>query len=219
LDLRSASEDERWELLRSRAEALAGGEALDVEDRQDPRPLLGRIESAHPGTFEAVFRASGPGRYRLEVRRRPPDAAHLVSDTFGREHRRLVGLMEDVEHLARGGAFELAAACYKEFRCGLARHMLVEEQVLLPEFETLPGGSHDPCAATKQDHIVLRRAFDAMAETLRRHELEHFLSAMRAFVEVWGEHNLREERVLFPAIDEARDERARAELLGRAMCF
>lgn len=116
------------------------------------------------------------------------------------DHDRLEGLFSDYEKM-KGPAMRKAERKFGEFREGLERHIIWEEDILFPIFEERTGmRASGPTEVMRNEHLQIRRYLAAIHDLLRAgdgrtDELERSLFA------VLGGHNSKEENVLYPWID------------------
>jgi iron-sulfur cluster repair protein YtfE (RIC family) len=139
-----------------------------------------------------------------------------VSEFLGGDHRRLDAMLSTVEGLVASGAFAQAAPGFAEFACGLSRHIDMEETVLFPAFEEKTGMADGPTRVMRAEHLEIRRLLDFLASAIGASDAAGFTDADRRLHEVLGEHNQKEERILYPMSDRvAGGERHRDDLVRK----
>ena len=130
-----------------------------------------------------------------------------IKDFFQRDHREIDGLYRAALEQAKSGATEAALRTYDQYERFLERHIVWEETLLFPAFEEATefkeGG---PTQVMREEHRRIR-AFKA---ELRAHlatlkgpapPTHPLWEASRALVEVLGDHNRKEEAILYPMCD------------------
>lgn len=120
------------------------------------------------------------------------------------DHRRLDGVMEECRSLSAAGDMKGAAIRFVEFRAGLLRHIGIEEELLFPEFEAATGLSEGgPTGVMRHEHLEIRRLMELIDELFRGPSPSptEFESLRSAVVSLLHEHNLKEERILYPMTD------------------
>lgn len=134
-----------------------------------------------------------------------------IQTAFAADHDRLDELFTRFQQHKRSD-FVRAREFFKEFKFGLQRHIIWEEQVLFPLFEQKTGIYHNgPTEVMRADHRRIGTHLEAIHDKVRRqdadsdHEEQGLLTALAA-------HNEKEERVLYPTLDRllTDDERAAA---------
>jgi iron-sulfur cluster repair protein YtfE (RIC family) len=147
----------------------------------------------------------------IELESRPA----TVSDYMMRDHRRLDEILADVVRMVDDGELERADHNFGDFDKGMARHIRMEEGSLFPAFEVRsPSGAH-PIAVMQREHRLIESALGEMRLALARGAVSAFREAHRRLVELLEAHNLKEERVLYPAIDRVLGAVERADLIAR----
>ncbi|WP_341502470.1 hemerythrin domain-containing protein [Gallaecimonas sp. GXIMD4217] len=117
---------------------------------------------------------------------------------FQDDHQRLDALLEELEqHPHDDDSLALAEA----FKAGLERHIRWEEELLFPAFETQTGMHHGGptavmCVEHQQIHALLASLVEAVAAGKSPLEIIDELK------QVLGEHNLKEEKILYPMCDQ-----------------
>ena len=135
--------------------------------------------------------------------------SYLMAD-HARLDRLLAGLRSSI---ASGAIFE-AVALHEKLERGLRRHIRLEETIVFPLFEerTRIGG---PVAVMKVEHrqieALLERTRAALAEAGRARLTE----AAGELATLIAQHNLKEERILYPKTDQALTPDERRELAAR----
>jgi hemerythrin-like domain-containing protein len=144
----------------------------------------------------------------------PPEClTHLLS----LDHRRLDAILAAAKQSLHSGDIVRGFARFSEFRDGLERHIAAEEEVLFPMFEALTGGAGGgPTHVMRLEHREIRRLMGEIASELERHGGDGHTTPLAALTARIYAHNGKEERILYPAMDQAaRDADALEALLRR----
>ena len=124
-----------------------------------------------------------------------------VCDHFEKDHDRLDGLFTEFQRLKRAD-YPAAKAHFKEFLTGLTRHIVWEEDVLFPLFESKTGmADRGPTAVMREEHRVIKARLDALHDKVRAADPDSDAEE-RALLGVLKDHNVKEEQILYPAIDQ-----------------
>lgn len=217
MDVREMQGPNHCEAVVAAFDALAPGEALVVVSGHVPRRLLGRLQEERKGQFEWSPLEGGPERYRTEIVRRPAEAGTLrgVNEALAWDHDRL----EEVEARAFGhfeaGDSAAARETWAEFSFGLRRHIGFEEAILFPAFEQGTGMSPDagPTAVMRHEHRRIEELLDAIGSALAGAGAPQPLRA--ELHRVLGEHNMKEEQILYPMTDNCLQAEDRDALVAR----
>jgi iron-sulfur cluster repair protein YtfE (RIC family) len=122
---------------------------------------------------------------------------------FEADHDRLDGLFKKFQELKRT-EFEKAKESFKEFKSGLQRHIIWEEEILFPLFERKTGSTSGPTQVMRMEHRQIREYL----ESIHKKVLDQ--SALggpdsdqeeQMLLAVLSAHNQKEENILYPAID------------------
>ena len=158
-----------------------------------------------------------PASFRTEISRRAaePGARREVAEALAWDHDRLDALEHTAFELFADGDAEGARARWSEFTVGLKRHIRFEEEILFPTFEEKTGLSpaNGPTEVMREEHREIERLIEAIGRVFSgegaalplRDDLQHVL----------GQHNLKEERVLYPGTDQCLDPEERDALVAR----
>ena len=124
-----------------------------------------------------------------------------ISAFYEQDHDRLDELFKTFQKLKRSD-FAKAKEAFKAFKFGLQRHILWEEDVLFPLWEEKTGMSEGgPTFVMRAEHRQIGQQLEAIhgkvAEQNPDSDQEEQL-----LLELLGSHNMKEERVLYPAIDQ-----------------
>jgi uncharacterized protein (DUF2249 family) len=203
LDVRTLPPPQRHPQVFGTFDALAPGDAFVLVNDHDPKPLLYSFQQERAGRFEWSVLEAGPERFRIEIRRRPAEGMRTVTDYLEADHRRLDAIMEDVQGRIADAAWAAAAERFAEFACGLDRHIEIEEQILFPAFEQLTGMTHGPTTVMRGEHVDIRALMTAIAAAIAAADAPRALNSIGAIGGVLGDHNLKEERILYPTADRA----------------
>ena len=144
-------------------------------------------------------------------------ASNSVTELLCRDHRRLDSILAEAKRCLVAGDLPRASARFVEFRDGLDRHIAAEEDVLFPAFETFTGGDGSgPTQVMRIEHAEIRRLMAEVASNLERGDGErHATTPLAALTARIYAHNGKEERILYPAIEQAAREADALEALLR----
>jgi regulator of cell morphogenesis and NO signaling len=218
LDVRGRSAED------AAAEALAWFDTLGPAERfvltcaDSGGDVLRRLQTARPGTFEWSPLQAGPPAWRIEVARSEASraAARGVNEALAWDHDRLEALEAAAFRARAEGDLAAAFDLYAEFAFGLRRHIRFEEDLLFPAFENGAGmpPTAGPTAVMRAEHLEILRLLEAIE--LGIGDAAARVAPLRAsFHAVLGEHNAKEEHVLYPSVDDLLGHDGADELVRR----
>lgn len=217
VDLRALSQPARAGALLDAFDRLAPGELLWLVTGEPQAALLACLQGQRKGLFEWSPLEAGPACFRTEVTRRQaqPGAQREVNEALAWDHDRLDALEQRAFRLLESGDAPAARQAWAEFALGLKRHIRFEEELLFPAFERSLGlpADHGPTAVMRLEH----RDIEALLEAIGRGFAGDGagLSLRADLHDVLGQHNEKEEQVLYPSTDQALGPSASDALVAR----
>lgn len=129
------------------------------------------------------------------------------------QHRHCDELFARFEERAGEGDFAGARRAFDAFILPFERHLQLEEETLFPALEAKLGGPLGPTAVMRMEHGQMREILTSMLGALDAKSVEDCLGHSETLLMVMQQHNLKEERMLYPMMDRALGAEA-ASLLG-----
>jgi regulator of cell morphogenesis and NO signaling len=205
LDLSSVPIAERPARGLAAFDRLAPGETLVTVASDPGGDLLRRLQAERRGLFEWSLLRPGPPSWMIAIARRAasPEEIREINEALSWDHDRLDALEAEAFRKRAQGDLQSARETYMEFAAGLRRHIAFEEQILFPAFEATSGmpPMAGPTAVMRAEHReiedLIGRIEAGIAETDAPVE-----DLRRSLHAVLGEHNFKEEEVLYPATDQ-----------------
>lgn len=121
---------------------------------------------------------------------------------LAQEHERGERLFEEAQRQAAAGRWEQAADCFAAFRQALERHIAMEEEVLFAAVESARGGPIGPTQQMRLEHMDMHDLAQQMAAAAARRDAQTFAGAAETLWIMLQQHNLKEERVLYPMAEQ-----------------
>lgn len=215
-DLRGAADPAP--LLLTAFDRLAAGESLvALVASAAARTALGALQADRKGLFEwSVLEAGDPLRVEVLRRNASPGELRGVTEALAWDHDRL-DAMESAAFAARAaGDLRRAERLLAPFVVGLSRHIRFEEEVLFPVFEQRLGFPPEagPSGVMRYEHRQIEVLLARMAEEIGRPGAAAEETRARLHA-VLGEHNMKEERIVYPHTDGALGPEAADALVAR----
>ena len=204
LQLDTAQSDESLQRLSSAFAALAPGDTLTLEALAHPRKLTRRFSEAAWGQFDWIPLAEAGGRWRVEVRKRDTPGPASISAFLGADHGRCDGFYAEAEESARANDAARAAERFARFETCLLRHMAMEEEALFAELDHRMGfAGEGPTAVMREEHEQLRGLLTRLRDCVEGGDLASFADVCETLLVLMEQHNMKEEELLYPLMDEA----------------
>ena len=208
-------------LLRN-FDALAPGESFELRSDHAPKPALAQLQKDRPRLFEWSPLQAGPELWRTRITRRADGGKRRsVTDALEWDHDRLDELEREAFAARAAGDLALATRLFHDFAHGLRRHIGFEEKLVFPAFESRAGalmGESGPTFVMRLEHREIEQRLHDM-ECRFTEPADPLAGARTAFHELMHEHNVKEERILYPATDQLLSEPERDELVAQIQAF
>jgi iron-sulfur cluster repair protein YtfE (RIC family) len=138
----------------------------------------------------------------------------IITDFMGQDHDRLDGLVTEFQS-TKGSDFGKAKHFFSEFKRGLQRHIVWEEEILFPVFEEQTGMQDSgPTAVMRMEHRQIKDFLEQIHDRIAKGETntDEF---ERGLLAVLSAHNKKEETILYPWIDQSLSDQEAEETLAR----
>jgi uncharacterized protein (DUF2249 family) len=222
VDLRGVAAAERARRALKAFDALAPGETVVFVAADAAGDLLGRLQAERRGLFEWSVLAAGPPAWRIELARRRDELSmeRGINEALSWDHDRLDTLEQAAFRKRAAGDLAGAGRLYREFAAGLRRHIGFEEGILFPAFEERSGfpPTAGPTAVMRAEHREIEDLLGRIEAgiTDAAAPVDEPRRRMHA---VLGEHNVKEEQVLYPGSDEMLGAEEADRLVARIQRF
>jgi iron-sulfur cluster repair protein YtfE (RIC family) len=123
-----------------------------------------------------------------------------ITAFYEEDHDRLDELFKTFQRLKRSD-FAKAKEAFKEFKVGLRRHIVWEEDLLFPLWEEKTGMSDGgPTFVMRHEHRQIGQLLESIHDKVARQDPDSDQEE-QLLLNVLSSHNMKEERVLYPSID------------------
>ena len=124
-----------------------------------------------------------------------------ISAFYEQDHDRLDELFKTFQKM-KGSDFSMAKEAFKAFKFGLQHHIVWEEDVIFPLWEEKTGMSEGgPTFVMRAEHRQIGQQLEAIHDKVAEQNPDSDQEE-QALLDLLGTHNMKEERVLYPAIDQ-----------------
>jgi len=126
----------------------------------------------------------------------------MISEFLNDEHRQCDEAFASAEAAVDSGDVEAAREHFQRFSATMERHFAAEEDLLFPRFEALTGDAGGPTAVMRDEHAQMRALFGNMGLALEAGDGGDFLDQSETLLILMQQHNLKEEEMLYPMLDQ-----------------
>lgn len=126
-----------------------------------------------------------------------------LSAFFTKQHRDADDLWAQVERAAQANDQAQLSSAFARFEHSLHQHLLLEEEVLFPEFERATGITQGPTMVMRAEHRQMQALLDQMSVALDKQQREAVLDAGDTLLTLIAQHNMKEEGMLYRMSEQA----------------
>lgn len=120
------------------------------------------------------------------------------------DHVLIDGILERATAAAQAGDFAALEREAALFLQRLERHIDMEENLLFPAFEERTGmTAAGPSVQMRAEHEQMHGIFQQMRDAIAAKDAAGWQRASQALLEVLVPHNLKEEQMMYPMLDDA----------------
>jgi len=123
-----------------------------------------------------------------------------IADFMSKDHDRLDGLFKEFQS-KKITEPENVKKSFFDFKSGLERHIVWEEEILFPIFEERTGMQGGPTAVMRMEHIQIKKLLSSIYDQILKRNFETESLESQLFG-ILSSHNVKEENVLYPWIDQ-----------------
>lgn len=137
-----------------------------------------------------------------------------ITSFYTHDHDQLDKYFQNFQGLKKKD-YAQAKENFKKFKFGLQRHIAWEEEILFPLFEEKTGMKDGgPTEVMRQEHRQIEQALEALHKKVQHQDPQSDLEEDL----VWNllkQHNMKEESILYPAIDRSISDKERQNVFGK----
>lgn len=137
-----------------------------------------------------------------------------ISQYYQDDHDRLDRLFSEFQDFKKSDP-EKARTSFEKFKGGLERHIRWEEEILFPVFEGKIGHRDTgPTAVMRLEHTDIKAILETIRKKLQDGSYQTEAEEAQLFGHL-GIHNMKEEQILYPAIDRIIGEAERVQIFQK----
>lgn len=139
----------------------------------------------------------------------------VISQFFQKDHLRLDEIFISFQKNKKEN-LDLAKNNFEEFKKGLLRHIVWEEEILFPAFESKTGMvDSGPTAVMRFEHKQIKTHLHNISEYLQSGDVAAVQDNETSLLHILKMHNMKEEHALYPAIDRLTSAEEKAAILEK----
>jgi len=132
-----------------------------------------------------------------------------VFDFMAQDHDRLDGIFQEFRG-TKVQDLKKAKSYFHDFKIGLQKHIVWEEEILFPIFENKTGMFETgPTAVMRMEHRQIKEFLEKIHDQILKGETSKIDELEKGLIEVLTTHNQKEESILYPWIDDSLSETER----------
>ena len=132
----------------------------------------------------------------------------LISDYMNEDHKHCDAAFALAEERAAARDWTGLARDGGTFLREIERHIEIEEQLLFPAFEEKTEMTSGPTETMRSEHEQMRGLFAQMRAAIEGKDAEQYLGIAETLLILLHQHNMKEETMMYPMLDEALGEDA-----------
>ena len=133
------------------------------------------------------------------------------------QHRQCDEHLAHAEQAIERGQPDAALQSFVRFAEELTAHLEHEERVLFPAFEEATGMCGGPTEVMRAEHEQIRCLLPVLESALRSGDVSTFRGLSESLLLLVQQHNMKEEQILYPGMDQMLDEASREALVIRLL--
>ncbi len=137
----------------------------------------------------------------------------LINDYMTRHHKECDAVLARAEEAAAASDWAALERDAGTFLREIEGHIEVEETLLFPAFEErtgMTGGG--PTATMRMEHEQMHGMFTQMRAAIQARDAQQYLGASETLLTLLQQHNMKEESMMYPMLDQALGDDARSLL-------
>ncbi|MBI1732962.1 MAG: hemerythrin domain-containing protein [Gammaproteobacteria bacterium] len=138
-----------------------------------------------------------------------------LTRAFTANHKHCDEQFAQLEQAAAAADWARAGTCYRQFSEELLRHVAAEEEILFPAFEQAAGHAQGPTRVMCMEHDQMRELLQELSQALAARDAGAAAGIAETLLILMQQHNVKEEQILYPMLDEMVEEGVRREAIGK----
>ena len=133
----------------------------------------------------------------------------LIGDYMGRHHKECDAVLAHADKAAAAADWAALRRDAGTFLREMERHIGMEENLLFPAFEQTTGMTSGPTETMRMEHEQMHGMFAQMRAAIEAQDAEQYLGVSQTLLALLQQHNMKEESMMYPMLDQALGDDAR----------
>ena len=128
----------------------------------------------------------------------------VIKEYMSADHRACDESFANMENAVHEENWKEANKLFESFAGDLIYHFDMEEKVMFPAFKARSASAHcDPTEMMIMEHDQMRKLISDMRADIDEKNKEHFFGLSETLMMTMQQHNMKEEQMMYPMVDEA----------------
>jgi len=126
-----------------------------------------------------------------------------INAFMANHHKECDTQFAQAEEAVANGDWQQGSLLWNQFAEELEKHFSREENILFPEFEEATGMTGGPTQMMRMEHEQMRTLLVEINKAAESKEKDQFLALSETLMVTMQQHNMKEEQILYPMIDQS----------------
>jgi iron-sulfur cluster repair protein YtfE (RIC family) len=128
----------------------------------------------------------------------------ILSEYMKENHRDCDKEFADMENAVADENWVESSVKFEKFATDLIHHFDIEEKIMFPAFELRSASAHcNPTPVMIMEHTQMKTILDTMRIKIKNKDKNSFFGDSETLMMTMQQHNMKEEQMMYPMIDEA----------------
>ena len=129
---------------------------------------------------------------------------NILSSFMKEDHRACDNEFANMENAIADDNWVEGKKLFEKFSEDLIYHFDMEEKVMFPAFEARSASAHcNPTPVMLMEHAQMKQLVESMEEELNSKNKDKFFGLSETLMMTMQQHNMKEEQMMYPMIDQA----------------
>jgi len=125
-----------------------------------------------------------------------------ILDYMAADHSHCDELFTIAENFAADSDWGKLETSFQLFKAGMEKHFQKEESLLFPGIENQMQSPGGPTQVMRMEHQQMRELMENLSAWIEKQDQAEFLGEAETILIMMQQHNMKEEQILYPMIDQ-----------------